>query len=246
MTTADSPYPYQLTFVMPALNEEENLSASVTDVLEGFARYQVAGELIIVNDGSSDRTGELAEQFSADHGNVSVIHHDKCRGIGGSFWAGVQQAKSEIVVMIPGDGENDAGEILRYLPLLDEVDLVVPFVSNPWVRSWRRRLLSKLYQKIITATFRLPLKYLNGTVMYRRSVLEGIILKNNGFFYQAELLIKTMRSGYRFAEVPYLLGKRGKGVSKATSLGALGKVVQGYLATFAEIYLVRTGDKYDA
>ncbi|MBC8018527.1 MAG: glycosyltransferase family 2 protein [Verrucomicrobia bacterium] len=242
MTTANIPHQYQLTFVMPALNEEGNLPGSVANVLEGFARCQVAGELIIVNDGSSDRTGELAEQFSADHGNVSVIHHDKCRGIGGSFWAGVQRAKGEIVVMIPGDGENDAGEILRYLPLLEEVDLVVPFVSNPWVRSWRRRLLSRLYQRIITTTFRLPLNYLNGTVMYRRSALEGIILKNNGFFYQAELLIKTIRSGCRFTEVPYLLKKRSDGVSKATNLGALSKVIQGYLATFAEIYLVKTGD----
>ncbi len=242
MTNANGPYQYQLTFVMPALNEEGNLPGSVANVLEAFALYQVAGELIIVNDGSSDRTGVLAEQFSTDHGNISVIHHGKSQGIGGSFWAGAQRASGGIVVMIPGDGENDAGEILRYLPLLEEVDLVVPFVSNPWVRSWRRRLLSRIYQRIITATFRLQLNYLNGTVMYRRSALEGITLRNNGFFYQAELLIKTIRSGCRFAEVPYLLNRRSDGVSKATNMGALGKVVQGYLATIAEIYLVKAGD----
>lgn len=242
MTKAESPYQYQLTFVMPALNEEGCLPGSVANVLKAFASYQVTGELIIVNDGGSDRTGELAELFSEEYGNVSVIHHEKCRGIGGSFWAGVQRARGEVVVMIPGDGENDAGEILRYLPLLEEVDLVVPFVSNPCVRSWRRRLLSRLYQRIVTTTFRLPLNYLNGTVMYRRSALEGINLSNSGFFYQAELLIKTIRSGCRFAQVPYLLNKRGGGVSKAISLGSLSKVVQGYLATFAEIYLVKAGD----
>jgi glycosyltransferase involved in cell wall biosynthesis len=185
---------YAITAVMPALNEEGNLVAAVSNVLENYDRMEIDGQVIVVNDGSSDRTAEIAQRFCEMHSNVKVIHHTSPRGIGASFWDGVQMADGEIVTMIPGDGENDAAEILRYLPLMKQVDIVVPFVFNREVRSLRRRLLSIIYREIIKASFGLSLNYMNGTVMYRRCIFEGITLKCGGFFYQTELLIKTITS----------------------------------------------------
>ena len=137
--------------------------------------------------------------------------------------------------MLPGDGENDAAEILRYLPLLEQVDIVVPFVFNRAVRSPARRLLSIAYREIIKATFGLSLNYMNGTVMYRRSIFEGIQLQNPGFFYQSELLIKCIRRGYLYAEVPYALSRRSGGDSKATTFASLRKIMRGYLGMIREV-----------
>jgi glycosyltransferase involved in cell wall biosynthesis len=221
---------------MPALNEEQNISGAVMNVLRTFEACAVPGQLLIVNDGSSDQTGRIAETYAAAHAEVRVIHHARPEGIGASFWDGVKQSSGEIVVMLPGDGENDAAEILRYLPLMEQVDMVVPFVFNREVRSFSRRLLSIVYREIIKASFGLSLNYMNGTVMYRKAVFAGIELRNGGFFYQTELLIKTIRRGHLYAEVPYALSRRGSGDSSATTFRSLMKVARGYVATFAEIH----------
>lgn len=222
---------------MPSLNEENNLAGAVDNVLASFARLGINGELIVVNDGSTDRTGRLAEEFAQRFPNIKVIHHDRPNGIGASFWDGVEQGAGEVVTMLPGDGENDAAEILRYLPLMEQVDIVVPFVYNRGVRTFRRRLLSIVYREIIKASFGLSLNYMNGTVMYRRSIFRDIKLKCGGFFYQTELLVKTIISGYLYAEVPYALMQRGDGESKATTFKSLLRVARGYLDTMREVYL---------
>lgn len=230
---------YQITVIMPALNEEACLAGSIANVLDSFKRYAVKGELLIVNDGSSDRTGTLAEEMAACHDFIRVLHHSRPCGIGASFWDGVHHARGEIVTMIPGDGENDAAEIFRYLPLMEQVDIVVPFVYNPGVRPWRRRLLSFIYHQIIYVTTAYSLNYLNGTVMYRKAIFEGITLKSGGFFYQTELLIKTIGRHYLYAEVPYALKKRHSGRSKALTLKSLFSVISGYLTTLGDVYALR-------
>src|SRR5512138_632255 len=139
---------YQITAIMPSLNEEKNLAAAVRNVAAAYERLGIRGEIVIVNDGSSDGTGKLAEGLKAAHPFIQVLHHPAPQGIGGSFWDGVQAAQGDVVVMIPGDGENDAAEILRYLPLMEHVDMVVPYVFNRQVRSWFRRRLSNLYRGI--------------------------------------------------------------------------------------------------
>jgi len=230
---------YAITAVMPALNEAENLAGAVINVLESFERRGVNGQLIIVNDGSTDATGVIAEEFAARFTMVDVLHHPTTLGIGTSFWDGVRTASGDIVTMIPGDGENDAAEILRYLPLLTEVDIVIPFIYNRSVRKGARRLLSIVYREIIKAGFGLSLNYMNGTVMYRRCILEDIELRNGGFFYQTELLIKSIGRGYLYAEVPCALRVRNSGSSRATNLRSLLRVAAGFLTTFRDIHLRR-------
>lgn len=229
-----------VTVVMPALNEENNLESAVRNVLEGFARFNIPGQIYIVNDGSNDRTAELAEHLAAQHKNMHVIHHTTPQGIGASFWDGVQQATGELVVMLPGDGENDAAEILRYLPIMEQVDIVVPYVYNREVRSPGRRILSIIYREIIKASYGLSLNYMNGTVIYRRCIFDGIALRNPGFFYQTELLIKCIRRGYLYAEVPTALRRRKGGDSKAMTLASLFRVMRGYLGTLAETIATKT------
>jgi glycosyltransferase involved in cell wall biosynthesis len=233
---------YRITVIMPSLNEETNVGDAVRNVVEAFESFGICGEIIVVNDGSTDDTGKVASDLSARYPFLTVLRHGEPQGIGSSFWDGVMNARGEIVTMIPGDGENDASEILRYLPLLDHVDIVVPYVFNSDVRSFGRRALSALYRGIINASFGLSLRYMNGTVMYRRCVLRGISCRSRGFFYQTELLTKSIRRGYLYAEVPYALGKRAGGASKALTLSSLLKVTSNYLAVITDIYLKGEGD----
>lgn len=231
---------YKISVIMPALNEEQCLAAGVANVLEGFERYAIKGELLIVNDGSSDRTAQIAEELARLHGCINVLHHQVPQGIGSSFMDGVLCAKGEMVVYVPGDGENDAAEILRYLPLMDHVDIVVPFVINRGVRPWRRRMLSSMFHNIVSLTSSLSLNYMNGNVIYRKAILDGLKLKSCGFFYQAELLLKTIGNGYLYAEVPYIQLRRIGGSSKSTTLSSLFEVARAYCSTMLNIYTSNT------
>lgn len=215
----------RISVIMPALNEAQNIQRAVRNALTAFEKVGCNGEVIVVNDGSTDETPSLVEALTKHHANVRMLSHARPMGIGRSFWDGVQTATGEIVTMLPGDAENDGYEILRYLPLTDHVDLVVPFVFNKGQRSFARQIISSLYRNGINLLFGTSLNYMNGTVLYRRHILKTVHLKSPGFFYQTELLIRCIRAGYLYAEVPYGLMQREKGKSKALTFSSLRRLI---------------------
>ena len=229
-----------LTVVMPALDEQANIEDSIRSVLAGFERHGIDGELVVVNDGSRDGTAKIAEKLKASDPRIRVIHHDAPRGVGAAFWEGAQIAAKEFVTMIPGDNENNPDEVLLYLYLARDVDIIVPFVANVEVRSKSRRLLSSLYRLIVNLSFGTNLNYTNGTVAYRSCLLKGIQLSSKGFFYQTELLVRLIRAGYLFAEVPHFLQKRQTGRTKALTLKSFFFVVRSYLKLFSDVHLARS------
>lgn len=222
---------------MPALNEAENIEAAMRAVLEAFGQAGLAGELLVVNDGSSDATPALAAKAAGADARVRLLSHDSPRGIGASFWDGVDAASGDAVVMLPGDNENSPAEIFRYCGLLGHVDVVVPFLYNAGSRPPLRTLLSYAYRLIINTSFLVFFNYTNGTVLYRRSVLRTLDHRSTGFFFQTDILVRLAKAGYLIAEVPYKLGNREGGASKAVSLKALRGVVGGYLKLLLQHYL---------
>lgn len=226
-----------ISVIVPALNEAQNIRRALDNILDSFAKLGCRGEIIVVNDGSTDDTQPIVRDLMVDLPIIKLLNHDNPQGIGGSFWHGVKESSGEYVVLISGDGENDCYEILRYLPVMNHVDIVIPFWYNTEVRSWQRRYLSKLYKGIINLSFGLLLNYMNGTVLYRKCVLKNLSLNSTGFFYQTELLIKAIKTGYLYAEVPCALRQRLEGKSKALTAKSLRQVISGYLNTVAAVYL---------
>ena len=230
-----------LTVVMPALNEKANISLALQNTLDALDSFAIDGEIIVVNDGSTDRTPEIIKEFEENDGRVRSIDHDKPHGIGAAFWEGVDAAAHDVVTMFPGDNENDPWEILRYFNLLEQVDMVIPFVYNKETRSVFRNILSLAYRFIINTTFRVNCNYTNGTVMYRKSIIKETPYRSSGFFFQTDLLIRSMKRGYLFAEVPYRLGQRLEGKSKAVSYPSLVRVIKGYLNLVNDFHFKKEG-----
>lgn len=228
-----------LSVVMPALNEEANIEGALTACLSSFDTFRIRGEVIVVNDGSTDATGALALGFSRRDARVRVLTHPQPKGIGASFWDGVDAAHGSAVVMLPGDGENDPSEIFRYHDILRSVDIVIPFVYNKHARSLYRNALSFAYRFIINTTFMVYFNYTNGTNIYRRTVLKELRHRSTGFFYQTDILIRLVKKGYLFAEVPYRLGVRRGGVSRAATFPSFLQVARGYLRLVKDIYRPR-------
>lgn len=239
--TTNSQEKLDLSIVMPALNEEKNVRAAIDSTLRAFDDVGIDGEIIVVNDGSTDRTEAIVAEAIARDERVSVVRHERPQGIGASFWEGVDRARGKAVTMMPGDNENDPWEIFQYLRLLDHVDIVIPFVFNRQVRSPFRNVLSMLYRLIINSTFMVNFNYTNGTILWRRSVMREMRMgfRSTGFFFQTDALIRLVKKGYLFAEVPYRLGLRQSGTSKAVSFPSFFQVVRGYLRLVREIYALR-------
>ncbi|MCK9614348.1 MAG: glycosyltransferase family 2 protein [Candidatus Omnitrophica bacterium] len=225
-----------ISVIMPALNEEKNIRPAINNTLKAFDEFKINGEIVVVNDGSDDKTEEIILELKEKEKRLKLIKHTTPRGIGASFWEGVDCASGDAVVMLPGDNENDPWETFRYASLLNHVDAVIPFVFNRQVRSFFRNALSCAYRFIVNSTFGVNFNYTNGTILYRKSILSEINCKSTGFFFQTEILIKVAKRGYLFAEVPYRLGLRPEGISKAVTFPSFLKVAKGYLRLVKDIY----------
>jgi len=233
----------KLSIIMPGLNEEKNIILAIDNVLSALKEYNIRGEIIVVNDGSRDSTSALVKsKMEENPGKVRLINHDRPKGIGVSFWDGVDNANGDFVVMIPGDAENDPREILRYYGLLEQVDMVIPFVINKKARPLFRRAISFIYRFIINTTFFVNFNYTNGTILYRRSVLKELDYRSKGFFFQTDILIRLVKRGYLFAEVPCRLGLRKEGASKAIAFSSVVQVIKEYLHLVRDYYFKKRND----
>lgn len=219
----------EVSVIITALDEEKNIFAAIDSSLRAFENFEISGEVIFVNDGSKDRTGDVVKENFGSDWRVRTIVHDSPRGVGGSFWEGVDIARGSVVIWLPGDNENDPREIFRYYKLLEHVDMVIPFVFTKDVRSVYRRALSYVYRFIVNTTFSTNFNYTNGTILYRKSILDDIPYKSSSFFFQTDILVRLTKKGYLFAEVPFRLKGRDSGSSKALTFPSFFNVVKGYL-----------------
>jgi len=234
-----------LSIIMPALNEEDNIGEAVKTAFQSLKKWGIDGEVVVIDDGSSDKTHSIVVEMMKNYDHLKMITHQRPMGLGYSFFDGIKNSNKDIVVLLPGDNEVDPDYTLSYFALLKNVDIIVPFFYNVEVRDRIRRLISSTYRFIINMSFGINLNYTNGTVFYRRCILQDIELKSTGFFYQAELLIKLIRKGYLFAEVPNFLLTRMGGTSKATTLKSLWRVIRDYLSLVYQIHIRRIENKKD-
>ena len=224
-----------VTVVVPALNEQANLSDAVESLLTALEQCGAEWEILIVNDGSTDSTPTLADELGRSDPRIRVIHHDRPRGVGFAFREGVTTSTKDAITWMPGDGENEPLEVLKWLPKLADVDIVNPYVTNRSVRSRGRRALSTLYLRIVNLAFGTTFSYTNGNIIYRRRVFDAIDQVSDGFSFQLECLVKAVRAGFTFVEVPVRLLERKHGKSKALSLRSLRAVVSDFLRLFVDV-----------
>lgn len=225
-----------LSVVVPALNEESNLEEAVRNMVDALNITCTEWEIIVVNDGSTDKTGEIAERLSANEPRIKVLHYEYPHGIGYCFREGILNAGKNALTWLPGDGENDPAEILKYLALLNQVDMVVPFVINKEVRSKSRRLFSKLYVGIVNLFFGTSFNYTNGNIIYRSTIFKNVKPESTGFLFQTESLIKATRAGFTFAEVPIKIKGRSSGRSKALTLKSFYNISREFIGLFLKIH----------
>lgn len=230
---------YYISCIIPALDEEGNLENTIIDIEKNLAPFIKKTEIIVVNDGSIDKTSEIAERLLNNKRINHIIHHVRPYGMGFSFRDGVFRANGDYVVMIPGDNEMDISELRKTLPFLEDNDFVLPYTVNKRIRSGFRRILSLTYIFLINTLFRVRLEYSNGCVIYKREIFNHLNIVTDGFTFQAEIVLKAIRIGYKYKEVGVNIRPRAFGKSKATKLKNFYDVFWSLFIIFLEIYILR-------
>ena len=213
--------------ILPTYNEAENVGPIVAAAGEVLARAAPEGfRVLIVDDGSPDGTGELAEQLAAEHEWVSVLHRTEKAGIGPAYLAGFRHALAGgagYVMEMDSDFSHDPADLARLLAAAyDGADLVLGsrYVPGGGVRNWGllRRMISEggsTYARIVLG---LKVKDLTGGFKcFRRDVLETIQLdsvRSRGYAFQVELTYRAVQAGFRVVEVPIVFRDRERGQSK--------------------------------
>ena len=192
----------QLSVFFPAYNEEENVPIVVEKALEILPQVADEYEVIIVNDGSQDRTGEVAEELAGAHPRVRVIHHERNQGYGAALRTGFRAARTPWVAFTDSDGQFDFADIERFLPFTESADLILGYRLQR-ADSAIRRITTFGWALIPRLLLGLDVKdYSCGFKLIKKSVIEAVEpLQGEEKVYQIELLVKAKRKGFRFVEV---------------------------------------------
>ena len=191
-----------LTVFVPAYNEEKNLTYCVETVTDKLNRLKIAHEILIVDDGSQDKTGEIAQQLSAAHSNVRVIHHSKNFGIGASFVTAIKNAKGEWLILIPADLALEPNEIYHYIEAAPGADIVVGLRTDQSDYTILRKIVSWTNIKLVQVLFGMKERQFQYISMYRLGVLRQMDIEYwRSAFFHAEVLIKAKVLGKKLVEV---------------------------------------------
>ncbi len=192
-----------VSFVIPALNEEANIADAVREAVAAMGDRFADYEVLLFDDGSSDRTGAIMDRIAAaDPRHVRVTHNASPRNLGGVYKQGIELARMEYILMVPGDNENPGHALQAPFDAIGRADIVLPYPVNSEVRGATRHLVSRVYVGLLNRLFGLRVRYYNGTVIHRTANLKGLPIKTSSFAYQAEILIKLLCAGKSFVEVP--------------------------------------------
>jgi dolichol-phosphate mannosyltransferase len=208
--------------ILPTYNEAGNIERFVTAARD---KLPAAARILIVDDGSPDGTGELADRLAAEHDDVEVLHRPRKEGLGPAYIAGFRRALVEgagLVLEMDSDFSHQPAYLPRLLEAAETADLVIGsrYVPGGGVSDWGalRRTISRggsAYARVVLGVGVRDLT--GGFKCFRREVLEAIDLdavQARGYAFQVELTYRAIQKGYRVVEVPIVFRDRQLGDSK--------------------------------
>ena len=215
----------RLSWFFPAHNEEANLEGLVQEALETLPAIADEFEIIAVNDGSKDRTREIADRLAAEHEAVQVLHRAGKEGLGRAYLAGFKcalEAGAELVLEMDADFSHDPADLPRLIEAAADADLVLGsrYVAGGGVAGWTagRKALSRGGSWYARAVLGIDVRDLTGGFKcFRREVLDALDFEDvhaDGYGFQIEVTYRVIRAGFRVREIPIVFHDRRAGESK--------------------------------
>lgn len=205
-----------MTIMIPALNEEDALADAVRTVHEVAAKVlSTAPEIIVFNDGSTDRTPEIADRLAREIPGLRVVHHETPMGVGYCFREALQIAKGDRFTGFAGDNNVAPRLVKELLSNADKADVVVSYIVNTEERGSFRHVVSTLFSMTYVLFFGIHLKYINGNTVWPTQLLRDCNIRACGYSIMAETNVKMLRRGVTFLEIP---GEMNKSATKSQAI----------------------------
>jgi hypothetical protein len=229
---SDRPPRHTISFVLPAYNEEENITKAVADAVAIADRHCSTYEVIVVDDGSSDRTAERVAESAVDHPEVRLVQHPTNLGYGQALRSGFADARMDFVFYTDADNQFDMNELPLLLAWADRADVVAGFRrvrQDPAMR----RANAWAWNRLVRALFYVPVRDIDCAFkLYRREPLAAIDVESRGAMIDTEIMVKLARRGSTIVEVGVTHLPRTAGTARGAKprviLRALGEVWRMY------------------
>jgi glycosyltransferase involved in cell wall biosynthesis len=192
-----------ISVFLPAYNDAATIAGLSMTALNVLSTLTDDYEVLVINDGSVDETGEILEELAANHPRIRAIHHESNKGYGAALRTGFDNACKDLIFYTDGDGQYDVHELALLHPLLGaEIDIVNGYKIKR-VDTFPRLFLGGIYNRLAHLFFRLPIRDVDCDFrLIRRTALQRIELGASSGVICVELVHKLHTSGAVFAEVP--------------------------------------------
>lgn len=213
----------ELSVVLPAFNEEANVEQVVRNCVAYLSRRMPEYELVVVNDGSRDRTGEILNRLAGELPRLRPQHHPQNRGYGAALRTGFDAATKRFVFYMDGDGQFDINELDTVLPLVTDEDHIVTGYRIERRDPFIRRLNAKLFGGwLVRIMLGVRVRDLNCAFkLIPKKVLKAITLESTGALINAELYGRALRRGFGIKEVGVHHYPRSAGVQTGAHLSVI-------------------------
>jgi predicted glycoside hydrolase/deacetylase ChbG (UPF0249 family)/glycosyltransferase involved in cell wall biosynthesis len=226
--------PQSLSIVAPMLNEAESVAALIEAVKIAADDLLDEGvvtrcELVLVDDGSTDGTADLAEQLAAGEPWIRVVRHSRNRGLGAALKTGFAASSGDLVLYTDADLPFDLGEIGKACRLMGAygADVVSGYRHDRTSEGPRRAVYSFFYNHLIRWVFGVRVRDVNfACKLLSRRVLDSIVLRSEGSFIDAELIVRADRAGFKIMQIGLDYFPRSRGVSTLSSAATIKRIVR--------------------
>jgi glycosyltransferase involved in cell wall biosynthesis len=195
-----------MSIFFPAFNDEGTIAGLVRDALDLLPTLTNDYQVLVINDGSTDKTAAIIDELALRYPQVRAIHHDRNRGYGGALQSGFKESEKEFVFYTDGDGQYDVRELSRLLPLMTEDVALVNGYKIQRADSKARKMMGGAYNRLAHFLFNLPVRDVDCDFrLMRRSVLQEVgDLPNSGAIC-VELIhgFRSLGAGFAEAEVTH-------------------------------------------
>ncbi len=212
-----------LSVIFPAFNEEANIRAVVEDAYRTIPKFAPNFEIIVVSDGSKDRTGEICDRLAEELPNVRVVHHERNCGYGAALKSGIKLARHDLIFFTDSDGQFDLKEVATLLEQADGCDIVAGYrarrqdPSHRLLFAWGWNILVRVVLGIRIRDIDCAFKAFN------RHVFESIQIQSVGAMVNTEIFAQASRFGMTVKEVPVSHFPRRHGKSTGGNVAVIRK-----------------------
>lgn len=221
-----------LSIVMPAYNEQENIREVVKSAILFLKKRKIDGEVVIVDDGSTDKTVKILLSLARLYKNLKIISHEKNEGYGAAVYDGLCAAKNDLIFFTDSDRQFDINELDGFLEKIEEYDAVIGYRKNR-SEGWVRKMNAKGWALVCYVTLGVKHKDIDCAFkLMKKSSLEKIKVSSKGAAFSAELLHKLKKSGASIIELPVTHYKRKSGRPTGAKLSV---IIRG----FKEIFILK-------